>query len=70
MQGRLSYQLRKIQSFPKKTWESEFEKAQKLSIKFIEWTLNIKILKQSFAATIRSKKLKICNQKIILRFIQ
>ena len=45
MQGRLSSPVGgKIQSFPKKTWESEFEKAQKLSIKFIEWTLDHKNL--------------------------
>ena len=45
MQGRLSSPVgRQIQSFPKKSWESEFEKAKKLSIKFIEWTLDHKNL--------------------------
>ena len=45
MQGRLSKPLNgKIQSFPKKTWEKEFSLAKKLSLKYIEWTLDQKDL--------------------------
>ena len=45
MQGRLSKPINgKIQSFPKKTWEKEFSLAKKLSLKYIEWTLDQKDL--------------------------
>ncbi len=41
MQGRLSkIDKGKIQSFPKRTWKNEFSKANKLGLKFIEWTLD------------------------------
>ena len=72
MQGRLSSPVGgKIQSFPEKSWESEFEKAKKLSIKFIEWTLDHKnLLSNPLLQLSGQKKLKICVEKIILRFIQ
>jgi hexulose-6-phosphate isomerase len=41
MQGRLSKSLSgKIQEFPAKTWKKEFELANLIGIKKIEWTLN------------------------------
>ena len=41
MQGRLSKPLNgKIQSFPKYSWKKEFNLANKLSFKFLEWTLD------------------------------
>ena len=41
MQGRLSKSLTgKIQEFPGKTWEKEFEIANKLGLRAIEWTLD------------------------------
>ena len=43
MQGRLSkMENGKIQSFPSKTWNKEFEIASRLGIKFIEWTIDYK----------------------------
>jgi hexulose-6-phosphate isomerase len=43
MQGRLSKKdSGKIQSFPSKFWQQEFQIAKKLGIKFIEWTLDYK----------------------------
>ena len=48
MQGRLSSPVGgQIQSFPKKSWESEFEKAKKLSIKLIESILDHKNLSRN-----------------------
>jgi L-ribulose-5-phosphate 3-epimerase len=45
MQGRLSKQIgNKIQAFPEKYWKSEFSKAKKLGLKYIEWTLDYKNL--------------------------
>ena len=45
MQGRLSRpESHLIQSFPTQNWQKEFTKAKKLSIKFIEWTLDYKNL--------------------------
>ncbi len=45
MQGRLSKpESNIIQSFPIRNWQREFTKAKKLSIKFIEWTLDYKNL--------------------------
>ncbi len=45
MQGRLSKpSCNKIQSFPTYTWKKEFQLANKLSIKLIEWTLDFKNL--------------------------
>ena len=45
MQGRLSKpESKAIQSFPTQSWQNEFIKAKKLSIKFIEWTLDYKNL--------------------------
>ena len=45
MQGRLSKIIdNKIQAFPKKQWRFEFEKAKKLGLKSIEWTLDYKDL--------------------------
>ena len=45
MQGRLSKPLNnKIQSFPIRTWRKEFSLAKKLSLKYIEWTLDFKNL--------------------------
>ena len=45
MQGRLSKpESKAIQSFPTQSWQKEFVKAKKLSIKFIEWTLDYKNL--------------------------
>ena len=45
MQGRLSKQIgNKIQAFPEKYWKSEFSKAKKLGLKYIEWTLDYKDL--------------------------
>jgi len=41
MQGRLSKSLTgKIQEFPTKTWEKEFELANQLGLRAIEWTLD------------------------------
>jgi len=41
MQGRLvPPESKKIQSFPHKNWKKEFYKANKLDIKFIEWTID------------------------------
>jgi hexulose-6-phosphate isomerase len=41
MQGRLSKSLTgKIQEFPEKTWEKEFELANKIGLRAIEWTLD------------------------------
>ena len=43
MQGRLTPMIdKKIQSFPKKNWYKEFRLAKKLSLKYIEWTLDYK----------------------------
>lgn len=48
MQGRLSLPLgKKIQSFPSFTWKNEFKIANRLSIKFIEWTLDYKNLSKN-----------------------
>ncbi len=45
MQGRLSPMIKKkIQCFPEKCWKEEFPIANKLGIKFIEWTLDYKNL--------------------------
>ncbi len=45
MQGRLSKPVNnKIQSFPNRNWKKEFLLAKKLSLKFIEWTLDFKKL--------------------------
>ena len=45
MQGRLSKPVNnKIQSFPNRNWKKEFLLAKKLSVKFIEWTLDFKKL--------------------------
>jgi L-ribulose-5-phosphate 3-epimerase len=45
MQGRLSPQyLNLIQCFPEKYWHKEFRIANKLGLKFIEWTLDYKKL--------------------------
>ena len=41
MQGRLSKKIdNKIQAFPEKNWKNEFEKANKLGLKYLEWTLD------------------------------
>lgn len=41
MQGRLSKIINgKIQTFPKKNWQTEFPKAKKLGLKSIEWTID------------------------------
>ena len=41
MQGRLSEPIEgKIQAFPKKTWEQEFEKAEKIGFDLIEWVFD------------------------------
>jgi L-ribulose-5-phosphate 3-epimerase len=46
MQGRLSKSLTgKIQEFPTKTWRKEFELADQLGIRAIEWTLDYADLK-------------------------
>ena len=48
MQGRLSKRIgRKIQAFPEKNWQLEFQRAKKLGIKKIEWTLDYKNLKKN-----------------------
>ena len=42
-QGRLSEKVEnKIQAFPEKNWKKEFIRANKLKLKFIEWTLHYK----------------------------
>ena len=47
MQGRLSKKIgNKIQAFPHKNWKSEFNKAKKLGLTTIEWTLDYKNLKK------------------------
>ena len=41
MQGRLSKSLSgKVQEFPSQTWENEFELANKVGVKAIEWTVD------------------------------
>lgn len=48
MQGRLSPSKPKlIQFFPSKTWDKEFYPANKLGLKYLEWTLDYKNLKQN-----------------------
>lgn len=48
MQGRLSKRIgRKIQAFPEKNWQLEFQRAKKLGIKKIEWTLDCKNIKKN-----------------------
>lgn len=48
MQGRLSKKIdNKIQAFPEKNWKNEFEKANKLGLKYLEWTLDYKNLKKN-----------------------
>ena len=45
MQGRLSPAIEnKIQAFPADTWQTEFQKAQRLGLDFIEWTLDQSML--------------------------
>ena len=72
MQGRLSSPVGgKFSLFLKRHGESEFEKAQKLSIKFIEWTLDHKNLSSNPLLQLSGqKKIKNLCRKIILRFIQ
>lgn len=65
MQGRLSKPMNGlIQSFPLKTWNKEFSLARKLSIKFIEWTLDYKNLHQNplMKKSGRKKIMKLCNR--------
>ncbi len=65
MQGRLSLPLgKKIQAFPSSTWKNEFEIANKLSIKFIEWTLDYKNLsKNPLLLSSGQKKIKKLSKK-------
>jgi len=57
MQGRLSKIIdNKIQAFPKKYWRFEFEKAKKLGLKSIEWTLDYKDLYKNPLLTNRGQK--------------
>ncbi|MDC2980059.1 hypothetical protein OAZ14_01260, partial [Candidatus Pelagibacter sp.] len=60
MQGRLSIPIgKKIQAFPTNNWENEFRKAKKLSIRFIEWTLDHKNLsKNPLLSSSGQKKIK------------
>ena len=48
MQGRLSKRIdNKVQAFPKENWRLEFEKAKKLGLKSIEWTLDSSYLQKN-----------------------
>ena len=60
MQGRLSIPIgKKIQAFPTNNWENEFRKAKKLSVRFIEWTLDHKNLsKNPLLSSSGQKKIK------------
>ena len=65
MQGRLSKPVNGlIQSFPSKTWEKEFYFARKLSLSFIEWTLDYKNLYKNPLLTNpgRKKIKKLCKK--------
>ena len=65
MQGRLSKPLNgKIQSFPKYTWEKEFYLVRKLSLNFLEWTLDQKDLKKNPLLNLRGRsKIKKLSKK-------
>ena len=68
MQGRLSIPYKgKIQSFPSLSWENEFKKAKKLSLKFIEWTLDYKNLMKNPLMTLsgQAKIRKLCKKNNI-----
>ena len=69
IQGRLSKQKKKIQQFPHENWKNEFQKAKRLKLNLIEWTidhygfyknplLNIK-LKNSIKKILIKNKIKI-----------
>lgn len=65
MQGRLSKPANGlIQSFPSKTWEKEFYFARKLSLNFIEWTLDYENLYKNPLLTNpgRNKIKKLCKK--------
>ncbi len=48
MQGRLSPLIKKkIQAFPVKYWQKEFQKLKKLGINLLEWTLDYKNLNKN-----------------------
>ena len=53
MQGRLvdSEKKGRIQYFPEKNWKKEFIRANKLKLKFIEWTLHYKNFYQNTLLT-------------------
>ena len=40
IQGRLTKQKKKIQQFPHNNWKNEFQKAKKLKLNLIEWTID------------------------------
>ena len=65
MQGRLSQPHNgKIQSFPILSWENEFREAKKLSLKFIEWTLDNKnLMKNPLLTSSGQKKIKKLSKK-------
>ena len=65
MQGRLSKPMNGlIQSFPSKTWDKEFFLARKLSIRFIEWTVDYKNLYKNplMVKSGRQKIIKLCKR--------
>jgi L-ribulose-5-phosphate 3-epimerase len=65
MQGRLSKPVNnKIQSFPNRNWKKEFLLAKKLSVKFIEWTLDFKKLHKNPILTKKGiKNIKLLSKK-------
>ena len=69
MQGRLSKPLnKKIQSFPIRTWRKEFSLAKKLSVKYIEWTLDFKNLHSNPLMTSNGiKSIKLLCKKFNIR---
>ncbi len=65
MQGRLLEPINnKIQSFPKRHWQREFRYANKLSLKFIEWTLDYQsLLKNPLLHREGQKKIKFLSKQ-------
>ncbi len=65
MQGRLSPLIKKkIQAFPVKYWQKEFQKLKKLGVNLLEWTLDYKNLnKNPLISQIGKKKIRLLSKK-------
>ena len=65
VQGRLSPKIKnKIQAFPEKNWKKEFKIANKMSLRFMEWTIDYKNLHSNPILTEKGQKeiKKLCSK--------